>query len=143
DVEIITPQEDLVALKAAAPQAVGENADLSEEQLAALPWEAVFRETDSAGVYAVRRFDNSGESQETWMAYNVPIEESPLTIAADEALRQQIGGDVEVTIQQAETSDWIRSESPGQDVRWWLLAGLLLLFVGEQTLAYRLGYHTT
>jgi hypothetical protein len=143
DVEIITPQDDLVALKAAAPQAVGENADLSDEELAALPWEAVFRETDTPGVYVVRRFDNAGQPLETWMAYNVPIEESPLAIAEDEALREQFGSDVEVTIQQAETSDWIRSESPGQDVRWWLLAGLLLLFVGEQALAYRLGYHST
>jgi hypothetical protein len=142
NVEIITPQEELVILKAAAPQAVGENADLDNEQLAALPWEAVFRETDGAGVYVVRRFDNAGEPLDTWMAYNVPVEESPLAIAGDEALREQLGSDVEVTIQQAETSDWIRSESPGQDVRWWLLAGLLLLFVGEQTLAYRLGYHT-
>jgi hypothetical protein len=143
DVEIITPQDDLVTLKAAAPQSVGANADLSEEELASLPWEAVFRETDTPGVYVVRRFDNAGGPQESWMAYNVPIEESPLAIADDEALREQFGSDVEVTIQQAETSDWIRSEAPGQDVRWWLLAGLLLLFAGEQALAYRLGYHTT
>jgi len=142
NVEIITPQDELVSLKAAAPQAVGDNADLDDEALSALPWEAIYRETDTAGVYVVRRFNNAGEPLDTWMAYNVPPEESRLAIAGDEELRGQLGSDVEVTIQHAESSDWIRSESPGQDVRWWLLAGLLLLLAGEQALAYRLGYHS-
>lgn len=141
DVEILTPTEELISLKAAAPQVVGVGAELSDDEMAARPWEAVFRETDQPGVYIARRFDNTGAPDETWLAYNVPIEESALLIADDEALREQLGAGTEVTIQEADSSDWIDSTSPGQDVRWWLLAGLLVLLVSEQALAYRLGYH--
>jgi hypothetical protein len=145
DIEIITPDEELMTLKAAAPQdstGLRQSESLSEEELASLPWEATFRGTDAPGLYVVRRFDNAGLTEETWMAYNVPIEESALQIAEDEALREQIGHDVDVYIQSASALDWIPSESPGHDVRWWLIAGLLSLIVAEQAMAYRVGYHT-
>lgn len=142
DLEVTTPGEEVISLKAAAPQATGPNEDLSDDQLASLPWQTTFRETDVPGVYTVKRFNNAGETETTWMAYNVPMEESALTIADDAAIQQQLGSDTAVTIQTAEASDWIESESPGQDVRWWLLAALLALFVGEQALAYRLGFHS-
>jgi Aerotolerance regulator N-terminal/von Willebrand factor type A domain len=130
DVEILLPNEELVSLKASAPPA---DEDPGDEASQDEPWKAVFRETDRPGVYVVRRFDNSGQ----------PDDESDLKIVEEEELRQQIGPGVSVIIQEAETLDWIRSESPGHDVRWWLLAGLLLLFIGEHALAYRVGYHTT
>ena len=145
DVEIITPDEELLTLKASAPQEVGdaEQTDsLSDEELANRPWEATFRGTDVPGLYVVRRFDNAGQTEETWMAYNVPVEESALELAEDDSLREQIGQDVEINIQSAAALDWIPSESPGHDVRWWLLAGLLSLIVAEQAMAYRVGYHT-
>ena len=142
DIEIVTPNEEFISLKAAAPEA-----DVTDPSTATggseVIWQATFRETDNPGVYIVRRFETTGQTVETWIAYNPPIEESSLAIADDESLRGQLGEDVKVVIQSADQLDWIRNESPGQDVRWWLLAGLLLLFVGEQFMAYRLGYHST
>ncbi|MCA9024987.1 MAG: BatA domain-containing protein [Planctomycetaceae bacterium] len=139
DLEIVTPDDDVLTLKAAAPEAMtsddGSDVALTDD------WVATFRETDEPGVYIVRRFDHQQQADETWMAYNVPVEESDLTIADEDALRQQWGEEITVAIHEGDALDWIRNEPPGQDVRWWLLAGLLLLFVGEQGLAYRLGYH--
>lgn len=140
DLEIVTPDEELVGIKAAAPQ--GPQASGSEEDLATQPWTAVFRDTDAPGVYIVRRFDNAGQPQATWFAYNVPVAECDLTLADDESLLDQLGPDLQVTIQNADSLDWIQSHSPGHDVRWWLLASLLALFAAEQALAYRVGYHS-
>jgi hypothetical protein len=50
---------------------------------------------------------------------------------------------VAVTIQAAGSAEWIRSESPGRELRWILLVGLALLLSIEQILGYRLSYHQT
>ncbi len=139
DLEIVTPDDDVLSLKAAAPETMAPTGTTDVEIADA--WVANFRETDDPGVYIVRRFDHQQQAEETWMAYNVPTEESDLIVADEEALTQQWGEEISVAIQEGDALDWIRNEPPGQDVRWWLLAGLLLLFVGEQVLAYRLGYH--
>lgn len=143
DLEIVTPDEGVLTLKAAAPESEAPGQDVEDvtETLASDEWVASFRETDEPGVYIVRRFDHQQQAEETWMAYNVSTEESQLAIADEEALGQQWGEEISVAIQDGDALDWIRSTPPGQDVRWWLLAGLLFLFVGEQLLAYRLAYH--
>lgn len=79
--------------------------------------------------------------EERLIAYNVPVEESRLGVATDETIRRQIGENVSVTIQEPGTFDWIRTESAGNEIRWWLLAALVLLAVCEQLLACRLSYH--
>lgn len=143
DVEIVTPGGEVITIKAAAPEPAADHLPSAGLTPAgeADRWVAVFRETDEPGVYMARRRDHQQQSEETWMAYNVPVEESRLALAEDDSLRRLAGEAAEITIQQGEALDWIHNEPPGQDVRWWLLAGLLLLFIGEQALAYRLGYH--
>ncbi len=143
DVEIVTPDGEVITIKAAAPEAAVDAGGASSGRPAADldTWVATFRETDDPGVYVVRRRDHQQQADETWMAYNVPVEESRLSIADEDALRQLLGDGVRLAIQDGEALDWIRNDPPGQDVRWWLLAGLLFLFVGEQSLAYRLGFH--
>jgi hypothetical protein len=143
DVEIVTPDGEAITLKASAPQsAAGDPAPDAEPEDAELDaWTAVYRDTDGPGVYVVRRFDHQQQVEETWMAYNFPAEESRLSIADDASLRRQLGEDINLTIQNGEALDWTGSEPPSQDVRWWLLGGLLLVLVSEQALALRLGYH--
>ncbi len=143
DLEIITPDDDVLTLKAAAPETLAPASGTAASAVddADDAWVATFHETDAPGIYIVRRFDHQQQAEETWMAYNVPTEESELTVADEEALTQQWGDEINVAIMEGDALDWIRSDPPGQDVRWWLLAGLLLLFVSEQVLAYRLGYH--
>ncbi len=137
DVELELPDERAITIKAAP---LSETVATGDESVI---WEAAFRDTDLPGVYRVRRFDEDGQPVERWLAYNAPVEESDLAIADDDQLRQQVGEDVRLSIQPAGVMDWIRSESPGQDVRWMLLGGLLVLLALEQLLAYRLGYHQT
>ncbi|REJ90402.1 MAG: VWA domain-containing protein [Planctomycetota bacterium] len=105
------------------------------------PLSATFRETDDPGVYAVRMTTQNREQQERWIAYNVPASESELAVVSDDQIRAEAGDAENLTIQQAGVFDWIRSDSPGEDVRWLLLFLLVLVGVCEQALAYRLSYH--
>jgi hypothetical protein len=47
----------------------------------------------------------------------------------------------QLTIQPAGVFDWIRSESPGEDIRWFVLTLLVVFGACEQAMAYRLSYH--
>ena len=47
----------------------------------------------------------------------------------------------QLTIQPAGAFGWIRSESPGEDIRWFVLTLLIVFGVCEQAMAYRLSYH--
>ncbi|MBX3439305.1 MAG: BatA domain-containing protein [Planctomycetaceae bacterium] len=144
DVEIGMPDGEVLTIKAGAPSpeaAAGSAVATNLGESAADQWTAIFRETDRPGIYVVRRRDHQQQAEETWMAYNVPMEEGRLAIAEAASLQGLAGDEVTIAVQDGEAFDWMRSQPPGQDVRWWLLAGLLLLFIGEQALAYRLGYH--
>ncbi len=137
ELELELPDERVISIKAAPPE------DMTAGDADASLWELAFRDTDLSGMYRIRRFDQSGQPTERWIAYNPPTEESELAVAEDSQLWRMAGDDTRLTIQPAGVLDWIRSESPGQDVRWLLLAALLLLLAGEQALACRLGYHRT
>jgi hypothetical protein len=47
----------------------------------------------------------------------------------------------QLTIQAPGAFDWIRSEAPGEDIRWLVLVLLVICGVCEQAMAYRLSYH--
>ncbi|MGE0377469.1 MAG: BatA domain-containing protein, partial [Planctomycetaceae bacterium] len=78
DVEIATPDGETLTIKAAAPEPVadGERSPAGSAPPESDRWVAVYRETDDPGVYVLRRRDHQQQAEETWMAYNVPIEES-------------------------------------------------------------------
>ncbi|MEX0704241.1 MAG: BatA domain-containing protein [Planctomycetales bacterium] len=103
--------------------------------------DALGADTDHPGIYVVRLFDLQQVPEERWYAYNVPVEESDLAIATDEEIRLQLGPEAEVQIQAAGVVDWIEGEEPGQEVRRWLLIGLIVFLLCEQLMAYRLSYH--
>ncbi len=108
---------------------------------AELRLEQTYRDTDVPGIYAVKLLDLNQIAQETWIAYNVPLEESDLEPAATELIRKQIGEDVRVQIQEPGVFDWVESKEVGQEVRKWLLVALLIVLLAEQLLAYKLSYH--
>lgn len=132
DVEIVTPDDQIIKLKADH----GAAADAAATQTAAF----AYRETLAPGVYGLRKFRRDQTSQETLLAYNVPPQESRLELITDDQLRKQLSN-VEFTIQAPGARDWLRRESPGEDVRWWILWGLIVIGLLEQTLASRVSYH--
>lgn len=134
DVEIKTPDDQVIKLKAAHAEAV------ATPDAATQTASFAYRETDAPGVYGLRRFRRDQTSLETLLAYNVPPSESQLQLITDDQLKKQLGG-VKFTIQTPGETDWLRRESPGEEVRWWLLWGLIVIGLIEQTLASRVSYH--
>ena len=137
DVEIKTPDDQVIKLQA------GHSADQPAAEGGAPATQTasfVFRETDDPGVYGLRRFRRDQTSLETLLAYNVPPQESQLELITDDQLKKQLGN-IEFTIHSPGETDWLRRESPGEEVRWWLLWGLILIGLMEQTLASRVSYH--
>ncbi len=136
DVEIKTPDEQIIKLKAdhvAAPPTAEGTAPATQAASFA------YRETDNPGVYGLRRYRRDQTSLETLLAYNVPSQESQLELITDDQLKKQLSG-IEFTIQTPGETDWLRRESPGEEVRWWLLWGLIIIGLMEQTLASRVSY---
>ncbi len=135
DIEIVGPDDQISQISAAEPSqdAAARNANPIAE----------YRRTEQPGFYTVTRFSQSQQPDPQVLAYNVPVSESDLKLAEDEAIRRELGDGVEVTIQPAGSVEWIRSESPGRELRWILLVGLALLLSLEQILSYRLSYHAT
>ena len=139
DVEIKTPDDQIIKLKADhSLQTTNPEGAAPITQTASF----VFRETDSPGIYGLRRFRRDQTSMESLLAYNVPVQESQLELITDDQLKKQFGG-IKFTIQTPGETDWLRRESPGEEVRWWLLWGLILIGLIEQTLASRVSYHTS
>jgi Aerotolerance regulator N-terminal/CARDB/von Willebrand factor type A domain len=138
DVEIKSPDDQIIKLKAAhaAPLTPAAEGIAPATQTASF----AFRETDDPGVYGLRRFRRDQTSLETLLAYNVPARESQLELITDDQLKKQLGN-IEFTIQSPGETDWLRRESPGEEVRWWLLWGLIVIGLLEQTLASRVSYH--
>ena len=123
---------------------------------------------EAARAHGVRRVVHTSTSEVYGTARRVPIDEdhplqpqSPYAaskVAADAMARsfhasfglptvidilRELGDGVQVTIQPAGSAEWIRSESPGRELRWILLVGLAALLSIEQILGYRLSYHAT
>lgn len=100
-----------------------------------------FRQTNAPGVYKLRLFNHSQEAEERLLTFNVPVEESLLGLASSEDLRDQIGTESGVTIQEPGSLQWLQGEEAGSEVRMFLIGLLILLLIAEQAMAYRLSYH--
>ena len=106
-----------------------------------VPLSATFRNTDAPGVYTIRMTTSGGQPQEQRLAFNVPADEGDLKLVSDSELLAAVGPVERLVIQAPGASEWIRSEAPGEDIRWGLLMMLVGVIVAEQALAYRLSYH--
>ena len=97
--------------------------------------------TDRPGIYRVKQIDLNQAPHETWIAYNVPPSEGNLALATSTQIRQQLGADADVDLQEPGEFSWIEGKDDGQDVRNVLLWALVLLLIAEQALAYKMSYH--
>lgn len=100
-----------------------------------------YDQTDAPGIYQLKLFPQTGDVEERLLAYNVPAEESDLTLATTRELRQRLGPGSNVQIQEPGQLNWIEGQEAGHEIRMLLLAALVILLLGEQALAYRLSYH--
>lgn len=137
NVEVVGPDDQVAQVTAVEETVDGSKTSSSDE---ADLLKATYRETETPGFYAVTKFTQAQQPEQQILAYNVPESESSLTIAEDSEIRREIGDDVEITIQPAGSVEWIRSESPGRELRWALLAGLAMILMLEQVLSHRLSY---
>ncbi|MBC8289111.1 MAG: hypothetical protein H8E37_02240, partial [Planctomycetes bacterium] len=103
---------------------------------------ATFKETDAPGIYVVKLLDQNNAPVEKWITYNVPGDESDLNLAATEDIREQLGDDLSIQIQEPGEFSWIAGKDAGQEVRNWILIGLVIFFLAEQMLGCRLSYHS-
>lgn len=132
ELEILSPNEQITRLQAAH--------ESDEEN--ATDVRAVFKETDQPGIYGVTLTGVDQKVERRLYAVNVPAIEGALQIADDTTLLRELGDDTTVQIQPAGTFEWIRSESPGAEIRWILLISLAVLCILEQLLAARLSHQS-
>ena len=87
----------------------------------------------------LKRLDGTEETRR--YAYNVPESESFLELATNERLRERVGTDVKLLIQEVGDFDWVHGEQAGQEIHDFVLILLLAFLLCEQLLALRLSYH--
>jgi len=132
DVEIITPDNQVTRLQAAREEQDAAGSDLSTR----------FTQTGAPGVYGATLTGQDQKQTRRLYAMNVPPSEGAMLIADDTALLRELGNQSTVQIQKAGTFEWIRSESPGSEVRWFLLVLLAVVCIAEQFLAARLSFQS-
>ncbi len=103
--------------------------------------QASYRDTDTPGVYRVRLLDQNQSPVERWITFNVPTEESDLSLATTELMRKQLGDNLEIQIHEPGEFSWIAGRDAGQEVRFWLLVLLFVILLAEQVLACKLSFH--
>ncbi|MBI5760760.1 MAG: BatA domain-containing protein [Planctomycetales bacterium] len=102
-----------------------------------------FENTDQPGVYTVRqqRLKQGTTDDVRRFAYNFPAAESFLELADSAKIKQRVGTNVTVQIQEAGAFEWIHGQQAGQEVHDLILIILLIVLLGEQLLAMRLSFH--
>jgi len=133
EVEVETPDKQVTRIQAERPttNAVGQPPGIVE---------VPFLGTDQPGVYTFSLTGQTGDQDRRMFALNVPAVEGALALAADNDLLRELGDVQRISIQPAGSFEWIRSDSPGSEMRWLLLVGLALFSLFEQALASRLSY---
>jgi len=122
----VTPEENTSAQS---------SAESGDEKLAVF-----IAQADRPGVFRIKRFPVVGESEETWLAMNVSSAESDLT-AADATEIQGQADLSHVRVVSADVVGGISASDAGREMRWFLLALLILVLVAEQLLSLRLSFH--
>ncbi|MCG6156295.1 BatA domain-containing protein [Rubinisphaera margarita] len=102
---------------------------------------AQFDQTQTPGIYRISKEDLSRVATTELVAFNVPAEESELALSTPEAMRRELAGVDGIVVQDVGGLEGLTQDDPGRELRMFLLALLVALLIGEQWLAYRLGYH--
>ena len=85
--------------------------------------------------------DQNQTPVERWITFNVPVEESDLSLATTELIRKQLGDNLEILIHEPGEFSWIAGRDAGQEVRFWLIVVLFVILLAEQLLACKLSFH--
>ncbi|VAX38652.1 hypothetical protein MNBD_PLANCTO02-319 [hydrothermal vent metagenome] len=104
------------------------------------------KSTDRPGIYTVKLSktgNNDTYGEEKMLAFNIPDSESSLPIISNSKIVDRVGKEVKVTIQEFGSTDWIKEKDAGQEARRLLLILIVILFLAEQALAYRLSFHAS
>ena len=146
EVEIFGPDDtdSPTRLKAAPANAAASGSDgATATSAAALPvrLQATYRDTDTPGIYRVRLLDQNQTPVERWITFNVPTEESDLSLATTELIRKQLGDNLEILIHEPGEFSWIAGRDAGQEIRFWLIVILFVILLAEQLLACKLSFH--
>ncbi|WP_437206459.1 BatA domain-containing protein [Planctomicrobium sp. SH664] len=131
DVEVMNPDDQVTHLQAERDSQTVAEGDSVEMR-------TTFTETGRPGIYSLILTGQDQKQDRQLYAFNVPATEGSLAIADDAALFRELGEKTSITIQPAGNFDWIRSESPGSEIRWFLLVLLAIVCIAEQALAARL-----
>ncbi len=102
---------------------------------------AEFDQTQMPGIYRISTEDLSRVATTELVAFNVPPEESNLELSTPEDLRRELAGVPGIVVQDVGGLEGLTQDDPGRELRMFLLALLVALLIGEQWLAYRLGFH--
>ncbi|MCA9054932.1 MAG: BatA domain-containing protein [Planctomycetaceae bacterium] len=137
--EVTTPDDRVTELQAGPMETPQRRPGAGTPEVP--PLQAVFRDTNEAGVYSVAMTRQDGTRETSLIACNVPADESRLLVASDEQLRRQLGETRHIEIRGTDAEDWLRVDSPGNELRVPLLVAMLLLLIVEQFLAHRFSYH--
>ncbi len=103
---------------------------------------AEFLDTKIPGIYRIVTEDLARETTTTLAAFNVPVSESEVEITTPEEFRRELAGVEGIIVQDFGSLEGLARDDPGRELRLLLLLLLVVLFVGEQWLAYRLGYRS-
>lgn len=136
EIEVVAPDEQVDRIQA-VPATTAESDSPSTPA-----YEVRYRENNQPGIYEFVLSTTQTEKERRLYATNVPVPEGDLRLIEDQKLLNQLGPDVEIEIQQAGSYEWIRNESPGSEVRWFLLIALAVTCICEQILASKLSYVT-
>lgn len=92
------------------------------------------------GVFRIKRYPATGESDETWLALSVPTIESDLVVA-DAAEIQQQADLSHVRVIAADTAGGLSASDAGREMRWFLIGLLIVVLICEQLLSLRMSFH--
>ena len=149
--ELLTGQEIDLKLNQAYYQSVIEvsspddridriQATLNNRDADATQFEVQYADTDQPGVYQIGLVTQEDVREKRLVTANISPAEGALALMDEQQFRNEIGLDSKIEIHPADSLDWIRNESVGSEVRWFLLIVIALLCIAEQFLASRLSY---
>lgn len=132
--------ESVVSAKPESSKAAVNRADPSPTDPASSSVAVSIPQADRPGVYRIRRFDTEGTSNEVWLALNVATTESDLAVADPGVFSSQKNME-HVRVVEASAAESLGGAEPGRELRWMLLATLILVLIAEQLLSLRMSHH--
>ena len=97
-------------------------------------------QADRPGVYRIKRYRLEGEGRQTWLALSVPTTESDLTVAEASAI-EGMSDSGRIRVIAADVATELGSSDSGRELRWLIIALLLIVLIAEQLMSLRMSFH--